>query len=204
MEILGGRVSIQNVIIRNGGNGDLEGPGGAIFNLGTLELQGTIIAQSYTNQAGGGIYNEGNLYLYMSTVSNNSARSCGGIFNTGTLDIVFTTPTRTHALLAGSPAIDAAPYTECRATDQRGVERPLDGNGDLRAVCDIGAFEYDTVPSAPPPPIATSPPSPPTPTSAPTSCRTNIGSWQNTRLGSLTGTFTGTFDATPHQPTWME
>jgi CSLREA domain-containing protein len=51
-------------------------------------------------------------------------------------------PTFTHALLAGSPAIDmgspAAPGsggTACEATDQRGVARP-DGSR-----CDVGAFE---------------------------------------------------------------
>ncbi|CAN0369716.1 unnamed protein product, partial [Ectocarpus sp. 4 AP-2014] len=56
-------------------------------------------------------------------------------------------PTPTHALLVGSPAIDAGNST--LATDQRGVGRPADlvlfndalsGNGS-----DIGAFEsYDT------------------------------------------------------------
>jgi CSLREA domain-containing protein len=50
-------------------------------------------------------------------------------------------PTMTHALLAGSPAIDAASLLGCEATDQRGVQRPQDGNGDGVAVCDIGAFE---------------------------------------------------------------
>ena len=45
-------------------------------------------------------------------------------------------PTRTHALIAGSPAIDASPDdADCAATDQRGVRRPQ------RAACDIGAFE---------------------------------------------------------------
>jgi beta-glucanase (GH16 family) len=44
-------------------------------------------------------------------------------------------PTQTHALLPGSPAIDAAPAATCPATDQRGVARPQ-GAG-----CDIGAFE---------------------------------------------------------------
>ena len=41
--------------------------------------------------------------------------------------------TPTHALLAGSPAIDAA--GACTGTDQRGVTRPQG------AACDIGAFE---------------------------------------------------------------
>ena len=45
-------------------------------------------------------------------------------------------PTLTHALLAGSPAIDAADDGVCPATDQRGVVRPQ-GMG-----CDVGAYEY--------------------------------------------------------------
>ncbi len=49
-------------------------------------------------------------------------------------------PTVTHALLAGSPAIDAA-GDQCLATDQRGVARPQDGDGDGVASCDAGAFE---------------------------------------------------------------
>ena len=43
-------------------------------------------------------------------------------------------PTLTHALLAGSPAIDAA-VAACPATDQRGIARPL-GAG-----CDVGSVE---------------------------------------------------------------
>lgn len=72
-------------------------------------------------------------------------------------------PTQTHALCAGpgapdasctdpSPAIDAgnpaAPGSggnACEATDQRGVNRLQDGNGDGIPICDIGAFERLTV-----------------------------------------------------------
>lgn len=49
--------------------------------------------------------------------------------------------TETHALLAGSPAIDAGNNATCAATDQRGVARPFDGDSSGTAVCDIGAFE---------------------------------------------------------------
>lgn len=51
--------------------------------------------------------------------------------------------TKTHALLPGSPAIDAGTNTRCPGTDQRGVLRPIDGNRDGNAVCDIGAYEKE-------------------------------------------------------------
>jgi hypothetical protein len=58
-------------------------------------------------------------------------------------------PTETHALLPGSPAIDAG-SADCPPplTDQRGVTRPQDGNMDGTAACDIGAFEVEIVPTA--------------------------------------------------------
>jgi len=46
-------------------------------------------------------------------------------------------PTFTHALEAGSPAIDAANGAVCPAADQRGVARPQ-GAG-----CDIGSVEAE-------------------------------------------------------------
>ena len=72
----------------------------------------------------------------------------------------------THALLAGSPAIDAANNAGCPPEDQRFILRPLDGNGDGNAVCDIGAFEADVVSPTPvpppaPTPVATAPPATP-------------------------------------------
>lgn len=44
----------------------------------------------------------------------------------------------THALLSGSPAIDAADPLLCQATDERGISRPQG------AACDSGAFESET------------------------------------------------------------
>ena len=55
-------------------------------------------------------------------------------------------PTETHALLTGSPAIDAIPIADCNdtldvpiTTDQRGVARPQG------TACDIGSFELEQV-----------------------------------------------------------
>jgi hypothetical protein len=53
-------------------------------------------------------------------------------------------PTKTHALLPGSPAIDAAVACPPPTTDQRGVSRPQG------AACDIGAYEVETVAGCPP------------------------------------------------------
>ena len=51
-------------------------------------------------------------------------------------------PTWTHALLATSPGVDTG-GDRCLTTDQRGVIRPQDGNGDGTDACDLGAFELD-------------------------------------------------------------
>jgi hypothetical protein len=60
---------------------------------------------------------------------------------------------RVQALLPGSPAIDRGGDQFCTdpivlvgqtgwATDQLGVQRPIDGDGDGAARCDMGAYEY--------------------------------------------------------------
>jgi hypothetical protein len=50
-------------------------------------------------------------------------------------------PTQTHALLAGSPAIDHGDNSGAPAVHQRGVARPRDGDGNGSKLVDIGAFE---------------------------------------------------------------
>ena len=44
---------------------------------------------------------------------------------------------------SGSPAIDAADDAICTATDLLGLDRPVDGDGDGDAQCDMGAYEFD-------------------------------------------------------------
>lgn len=88
-------------------------------------------------------------------------------------------PTKTMALQAGSPAIDAAAPAFCPATDQRGFARP-DQPG---TACDIGAFEF-TVPTVPP-----SPPVPPPANITPPVVTGNPQPGSNLRCS--TGTWTG-------------
>jgi CSLREA domain-containing protein len=54
--------------------------------------------------------------------------------------------TLTHALATTSRAVDRVPFTSstCPSTDQRGLPRPRDGNGDGIARCDSGAFEVQS------------------------------------------------------------
>jgi hypothetical protein len=54
----------------------------------------------------------------------------------------YDSPTRAYSLLVESPAIDQGSPTACPATDQTGSSRPVDGDGDEQAVCDMGSFEY--------------------------------------------------------------
>ena len=72
----------------------------------------------------------------------NSLSLLGGLQNNGG-------PTWTHALKPGSNAIDGGdPVSGCLgpagtlSVDQRGATRPIDGDRNGSAICDIGAFEY--------------------------------------------------------------
>lgn len=66
-------------------------------------------------------------------------------------------PTDTHALIPGSPAIDAGNSVDgCRdadgvvlLTDQRGNDRTQDGDSNNVSICDIGAYEVDGPPGTP-------------------------------------------------------
>ena len=114
------------------------GPGSATLNFGN-----SIIAQNITEGCFLAPFGAGPVAI--NSLGNN-------VFSDGTCNPVVTDqvvadagvdvladnggPTLTHALLAGSAAIDAANTAVCPATDQRGVARPQ-GAG-----CDVGAFEF--------------------------------------------------------------
>ncbi len=121
-----------------------DGDGGGLYNntLATISLINTIVANSVSGGDCSGI---------ITSLGNNldSDNTCG-LASPGELSGMVPLlgllqdnggPSFTHALHLGSPAIDTGDNTVCPAADQRGVSRPLDGDGDLSAICDIWAYE---------------------------------------------------------------
>ena len=141
------------------GNGARSNAGGITNSSGT-----TTLINSTVNGNTGGIWNErGPVQLVNTIIAKNSRFDCGGSpytslghnligddsgcsFTPAAGDLFSIDPllgplqnnggpTFTHALLPGSPAIDAGDEAYCPDTDQLGVTRPQGG------ACDIGAFE---------------------------------------------------------------
>ncbi len=143
---------------------------GGIFNQGALTLNSSTVS----GNGGYGIDNRfGSATLKNTIVANSAGGNCLGTMTSGghnlssdatcafggAGDLNSTNPllgplalnppgsTETHALLAGSPAIDAGDNAGCPATDQRGVPRPQG------AKCDIGAYEVGALPTPTPTPM---------------------------------------------------
>lgn len=154
---VGGRLALTNVTVSD--NNIASVATGGIFNGAgsTLTMTNTLLANGF----GDCLMNQP---LTSSSHSLDSDGSCG-LSGPGDLSAVVPGaeslgknggPTRTVGLRPYSPAIDAGDNEACPSADQRGVKRPVDGDGDGHAVCDIGAFELaSNVTPPPPPPLPT-------------------------------------------------
>jgi len=147
-----------------------DSDGGGIYTSGsdTLTLFNCTVFGNIADGNGGGIYNDSDeVYFNCNIVYGNNAQGTDdniyGSYNPDPFSIVDSPnpllgplqnnggPTETHALMTGSPAIDAC--VDCTVyinqringepleTDQRGYRRPVDGDYDDIAVCDVGAYE---------------------------------------------------------------
>lgn len=150
----------NNSVVPGDGNGP-RADGGALFTKqlnGTarLTLNNTILANTSSSQTD--LFNDGGTVDGSQTnlVETNAADGNGApasllILTNGdpNLDALANNggSSFTHALLPGSVAIDTADATACSSSavnnfDQRNFARPVDGNDDTIAACDIGAFEF--------------------------------------------------------------
>ena len=149
----GGNLTLTNSTV----SGNSAGSGGGVRNSGTLALAQTLVSENTASVQGLEVLSTG------AVIANNfnlfGHDSIAGVvgFTPGPTDLVPTAPptailyptlganaglTRTHALVVGSPAVDAIPAASCAtASDQRGVLRPQNSDADTVADCDIGAFE---------------------------------------------------------------
>jgi uncharacterized repeat protein (TIGR01451 family) len=157
------------------GNSALGAAGGGFLNRGTTTaLVNSTFSGNSAATNGDGLYNNGTITTLANTLlGNHTGFDCydnstivSGTnnlieVNSGCPGVISSSPpnlaglanngglTQTHALNAGSPAIDAGDAAACPATDQRGVPRPIDGDGDTTPACDIGAYEAGVNPTYP-------------------------------------------------------
>ncbi len=148
----------------NNGNIDgFPGDGGGIYASktdGSLQLENTIIADNHVFLQGlgpdyfGPLYSKGYNLLENSLDCEISGTLKGNIMGIDPLLAPLADnggPTLTHALLQGSPAIDAG-FRAGFATDQRGYPRPVDilTVTNVYDGTDIGAYEEGLTPTLPP------------------------------------------------------
>lgn len=200
IQVYSGTTGLFNVTTtQNRANSDNKGSGygGGVANTGgTFNFVNSIVANNYSLLTGplptlllddcyGTLNSQGYNIMYNTdncTVTGSAptlaSPNLGPLQDNGG-------PTQTHALLDGSPAIDAGDQAGCKdnngstlTTDQRGYPRTANGR------CDIGAYEFNSTPPTN------------TPTNTPTKTATRTATRTPTRTATATVTRTPTRTAT--------
>ena len=173
-----GTLALTNVTISGNNAHDI---GGGVNNVGSATFTNVTVADNVADD-GSAIWHDGSATVVNSVLEifpTDDVRPCQGVTSLGHNpsnrracglmgpgDILLDEgqlllgpladsggPTQIHAVLAGSPAIDDGDNEACPTADQRGVGRPIDGNDDGVAVCDMGAYEAaegTVIPPSPP------------------------------------------------------
>lgn len=131
----------SNLAVNGRGPGETQagpGRGGGLYSgANAPTLRNSIVAHSTAGSNGfGAILDQGNNFSSDASFAFTQPGSRNNVDPLLSPLADFGGPTPTMALLAGSPAIDAALSSHCLPTDQRGRPRPW-GAG-----CDVGAFEF--------------------------------------------------------------
>nr|WP_298146845.1 CSLREA domain-containing protein [uncultured Pseudomonas sp.] len=140
-------------------NVTIAGNAGGVHNWGDLRVRNSLFAGNFDWDTGAAFNceNLGDAYRYeaIGLLLNDEPSNCTAnlfvpydqtysvLMKSLFLDGDNGGPTKTYALLPGSPALDAG-IGDCHDHDQRGFPRPVDGDGDGVAICDLGAFELGT------------------------------------------------------------
>ena len=111
---------VNSILAKNSGDN--------FANLGSVTQ--TSLGSNISDDFSGNLFSSGDLI--------NSDARLGSLADNGGA-------TRTHALLEGSPAIDAGNENFNPFVDQRGEDRDQDGDGDGVAQIDVGAYELQTI-----------------------------------------------------------
>jgi hypothetical protein len=150
-----GTMVANNTTITQNVAADTPGAGGGIFNGGTVNLVNTILAGNFGGGIAGGADCAGTLtsqgFNLIGRIDDRFCPITGTTTGNRTGDPLLGSlrfnggATLTHHPLAGSPAIDtgnpAGGPNSCNTVDQRNFKRPVDGDLNGSARCDIGAVE---------------------------------------------------------------
>jgi predicted outer membrane repeat protein len=136
---------------------------GSMFSFGALSIYNSTVVGNEAPYGAVAAYD--GFQLYNSIIAHNQGRDCvvtpvpniNSLISDSSCTAALTGDPRlgplqpanddrqAYLLLPDSPAIDAGDNATCQADDQHGAPRPVDGNGDGIAACDIGAVERQPI-----------------------------------------------------------